>query len=175
MARSYLALTQDVTRVMNRLKAIYRSWAIPCAGQRVYRRAIAPSGLGRSAKPAFAAGRRSITSNSTRCVSLRQQATTRAADGRPQAPSHEVTSPDSFDRPHSVGSVDCNSADTASFPHQAATMGLQRAGVGDTQQRGISLRGRPTQRSKKVLALRGLNKNHNHDLKNIFKGAAIRA
>ena len=30
-------------------------------------------------------------------------------------------------------------------------------------------------RSKKTLAIRGLNKNHNHDLKNIFKGAAIRA
>jgi transposase len=30
-------------------------------------------------------------------------------------------------------------------------------------------------RSKKVIAIRGLNKNHNHDLKNIFKGAAIRA
>src|ERR1035437_4769251 len=36
LARSYLALTRDVTRVMNRLKAIYRSWAIHCAGQRVY-------------------------------------------------------------------------------------------------------------------------------------------
>src|SRR6266851_9355643 len=30
-------------------------------------------------------------------------------------------------------------------------------------------------RSKKVVAIRGLNKNHNHDLKNIFKGVAIRA
>jgi transposase len=28
-------------------------------------------------------------------------------------------------------------------------------------------------RSQKVVAIRGLNKNHNHDLKNIFKGAAI--
>jgi transposase len=36
LARSYLALNRDVTRVMNRLKALYRSWAIPCAGQRVY-------------------------------------------------------------------------------------------------------------------------------------------
>ena len=35
-ARGYLALNRDVTRVMNRVKAIYRSWAIPCAGQRVY-------------------------------------------------------------------------------------------------------------------------------------------
>ena len=30
-------------------------------------------------------------------------------------------------------------------------------------------------RSKKVLAVGGLNINHNHDLKNIFKGAATRA
>src|ERR1700692_4239533 len=36
VARSYLALTRDTTRVMNRLKALFRSWAIPCAGQRVY-------------------------------------------------------------------------------------------------------------------------------------------
>ncbi len=30
-------------------------------------------------------------------------------------------------------------------------------------------------RSKKAVAIRGLNKSHNHDLKNIFKGAATRA
>jgi transposase len=30
-------------------------------------------------------------------------------------------------------------------------------------------------RSKKLLAIRGLNANHNHDLKSIFKGAATRA
>src|SRR5438309_8531334 len=36
LARSYLAITRDITRAMNRLKALYRSWAIPCAGQQVY-------------------------------------------------------------------------------------------------------------------------------------------
>src|SRR5437899_1123326 len=36
LARSYIAMTRDLTRVMNRPKAIYRSWAIPCAGQQVY-------------------------------------------------------------------------------------------------------------------------------------------
>jgi hypothetical protein len=35
LARSYLTLTKDLTRVMNRLKALYRSWAIPCAGEKV--------------------------------------------------------------------------------------------------------------------------------------------
>jgi hypothetical protein len=36
LSRSYLAVSKDLTRVMNRLKALYRSWAIPCAGQEVY-------------------------------------------------------------------------------------------------------------------------------------------
>jgi hypothetical protein len=36
LARSYLTITKDLTRVMNRLKAWYRSWDIPCAGNEVY-------------------------------------------------------------------------------------------------------------------------------------------
>jgi hypothetical protein len=36
LARSYITMTSDLTRVMSRLKAIYRSWGIPCAGQQVY-------------------------------------------------------------------------------------------------------------------------------------------
>jgi transposase len=36
LGRSYLTLTQDLTRVMSRIKALYRSWAIPCSGTRVY-------------------------------------------------------------------------------------------------------------------------------------------
>src|SRR6202453_2057211 len=36
LGRSYLTLTQDVSRVMTRIKALYRSWAIPCSGATVY-------------------------------------------------------------------------------------------------------------------------------------------
>ena len=36
LARTYLVLTKDQTRVMNRIKAIYRSWAISCTGQSCY-------------------------------------------------------------------------------------------------------------------------------------------
>src|SRR5579862_5918583 len=36
LARSYLTMVKDLTRVMSRLKALYRSWAIPCAGRDVY-------------------------------------------------------------------------------------------------------------------------------------------
>jgi transposase len=36
LSRSYLTIGKDLNRVMNRLKALYRSWAIPCAGTQVY-------------------------------------------------------------------------------------------------------------------------------------------
>jgi hypothetical protein len=36
LARAYLTAVKDLTRVMSRLKAVYRSWAIPCAGRDVY-------------------------------------------------------------------------------------------------------------------------------------------
>jgi len=36
LARSYLTLSKDLTRVMNRVKALYRSWGIGCAGRQVY-------------------------------------------------------------------------------------------------------------------------------------------
>src|SRR6202166_391842 len=36
LVRSYLTITKDLARVMSRVKAIYRSWGIPCTGTRVY-------------------------------------------------------------------------------------------------------------------------------------------
>jgi len=36
LARSYALLTEDTTRVMARIKAIFRGQAISCAGQKLY-------------------------------------------------------------------------------------------------------------------------------------------
>src|ERR1700746_3195363 len=36
LARSYLTIVKDLSRVMNRRKAVYPRWAIPCAGRDVY-------------------------------------------------------------------------------------------------------------------------------------------
>ena len=36
LSRSYLTITKDLTRVMNRLKALYQSWGIGCSGTQVY-------------------------------------------------------------------------------------------------------------------------------------------
>jgi transposase len=36
LARSYLTISKDLARVMTRVKAIYRSWGIACTGKQVY-------------------------------------------------------------------------------------------------------------------------------------------
>ena len=36
LGRSYQTISQDLNRVMNRLKALYRGWGIACAGTQVY-------------------------------------------------------------------------------------------------------------------------------------------
>jgi hypothetical protein len=45
-----------------------------------------------------------------------------------------ITTPDSLHRPDSSGSADRADPDASSFPHQAATLGLQRSGLGDSNQ-----------------------------------------
>src|SRR6202521_5720887 len=36
LGRSYQTISQDLNRVMNRIKALYRGWSIPCTGTQVY-------------------------------------------------------------------------------------------------------------------------------------------
>jgi hypothetical protein len=45
LSRSYLTISGDLVRVMTRLKAVYRSWAIPCAGKQVYGTAAQQPGV----------------------------------------------------------------------------------------------------------------------------------
>lgn len=44
LARSYEVVSKDLLRVMNRLKALYRSWGIPCTGRRSMASVIVSSG-----------------------------------------------------------------------------------------------------------------------------------
>ncbi|HVH88205.1 MAG TPA: transposase [Terriglobales bacterium] len=51
LVRSYLTVTKDLTRVMTRVKAIYRSWAIPCTGKQVYAPRHRAEWLGKIGEP----------------------------------------------------------------------------------------------------------------------------
>jgi hypothetical protein len=51
LGRSYLTITRDQSRVMTRVKAIYRSWAIPCSGKQVYGSRYRAAWLGKIKEP----------------------------------------------------------------------------------------------------------------------------
>ena len=63
--------------------------------------------------------------------------------------------------------IGCTDADAASVPHQAATVDLQWLGLETHDSAQYRVVEGQLQRSKKPQQLRGLNDNHNHDLKNV--------
>ena len=137
LSRSYLAASKDLTRVMNRLKAIYRSWAIPCAGQQVYsprHRAawlekLGEAGVRRRAEQTyqqldFLMGTRKETRKELLAESRKTSCPSAPRTDSPAGPDPGRPS----DRSHS---------DTASFPYEAPTVELLRAGLADAEQRRI--------------------------------------
>jgi len=64
---------------------------------------------------------------------------------------------------------DRSHSDTASFPYEAPTVELLRAGLRTRSSGEYWYKGGQLQHSRKPPALRGLNVNHNHDLKNIME------
>src|SRR5207244_9724390 len=61
------------------------------------------------------------------------------------------------------------------LPQQASVLGLLRTGLGDAQQRRLPLRGRTTGARQETGVHPRTHRNHNHDLKNLFKSAATTA
>ena len=67
LVRSYLTVTKDLGRVMSRVKAIYRSWAIPCTGKQVYALRHRAEWLGKITEPGVRRRAEFTTNNSMRC------------------------------------------------------------------------------------------------------------
>ena len=124
LARSYLNISKDVTRVMNRLKALYRSWGIACAGTKVYAR-TSPLGMAgqdqRSRRPAT---RRTLLPAAGCLTSVAPAGTSGSVAGKQEAPGMETAWPDSWDRPDPGGPADRADPDPAPVPHQTTTVDL---------------------------------------------------
>jgi len=175
LARSYLTMTRDLTRVMNRLKAVYRSWAIPCAGQQVYASRYRSDWLGKITEPGVRRRAELYYQQFDTLDILRQEV---RRDLLAESRKHQAIN--LLREIPSIGPI--RAALLIALiqpPHRFRTkrqlwaysgLALQTYSSGEYR----VVQGQ-VQRSKKLLAIRGLNRNHNHDLKNIFKGAAIRA
>ena len=175
LARSYLAITRDLTRVMSRLKAVYRSWAIPCAGQQVYAPRYRTEWLAKIAEGGVRRRAELYYQQFDALAALRQQA---RRELLAESQKHSVVK--LLRQIPSIGPIRAALlVALMQTPHRFRTkrqlwaycgLALTTYTSGEYRFVGSQLR-----RSKKFLAIRGLHKNHNHDLKNIFKGAATRA
>src|SRR6202521_2069229 len=175
LSRSYLTITKDLGRVMNRLKALYRSWAIPCAGTQVY----APRNRSEWLSKITEAGVRRRAELYYQQLDALRLVRQQARKGLlAEARKHRATK-----LPRQIPGIGpLRAAQLVALmqtPHRFRTKrqlwtysGLGLETHDSAQYRVVEGQ---LQHSKKPATLRGLNDDHNHDLKNIFKGAAMRA
>src|SRR5712675_2454846 len=133
LARSYLTISKDLTRVMNRVKALYRSWGIFCGGAASLR--TAPSrGVVKQDRGSRRAPAGRVLLPTARCSgSLAPSRAARSVGREPKTCCHEIAAPDSLHRSDPGRSVDRADPDPSSVPQQAATMDLQRSSDRDAR------------------------------------------
>jgi transposase len=175
LGRSYQTLTRDVTRVMSRIKAVYRSWAIPCAGRDVYYRRHRAQWLAKIREAGVRRRAERLYEQLDMLQHLRQQARRELlAESR----KHAITA--KLRQIPYLGPIRVALAVALiQTPHRFRSKRQLWAYSGLALETRTSAEYRfvegQVRRSKKLLCIRGLNKDHNHDLKGLFKGAATMA
>src|SRR6266436_1328734 len=164
-----------VTHQMNRLKALYRSWAIPCEGEQVYDPRHRAEWLDKIREAGVCRRAEFFYQQLDALQALRQVV---RRDLLAESRKHDATK--LLRQIPCIGPI--RAAQLVALiqtPHRFRTKRqlLTYSGLGlethaSAQYRYVEGQ---LQRSKKPQQLRGLNQNHNHDLKNIFKGAATKA
>jgi len=175
LARSYLTITRDLTRVMSRLKALYRGWAIPCAGQQVYAPHYRGEWLAKISEASVRRRAELYYLQFDTLAALRQGVRRELLAESRKHPATRL-----LRQIPSIGPIRAALLIALiQTPNRFRTKrqlwaygGLALRTYTSGEYRFVS---GELKRSKKVLAVRGLNLNHNHDLKNLFKGAATRA
>jgi len=172
LARTHLTITRDLTRVMARIKAIYRSWGISCAGQQVYASSHRAEWLAKLSQAGVRRRAELYYLQFDALAPLRQQARRELL-----TESRKHSAVKLLRQIPSIGPIRAALlVALLQTPYRFRTKRQLWAYI------GLALKTRTSgeyrfergqlKRSKKVLAIRGLNRNHQHDLKNIFKGAA---
>ena len=173
LARSYLTITKDLGRVMTRVKAIYRSWAIPCSGKQVYAPRHRAEWLAKISEPGVRRRAEFYYQQLDALRSLRHEVRRELlAEGK----KHSATK--LLCQIPSIGPIRAavliailqtpNRFRTKRQLWTYSGFGIETQSSADYR----SVKGQ-LQKSKKNISIRGLNRNCNHDLKNVFKGAAI--
>ena len=134
LARSYLTISKDLGRVMTRVKAIYRSWGIPCAGKQVYAPRYRAEWLGKISEAGVRRRAEFYYQQFDALRALRQEVRRELLAEAQKHDAWKLLRADSVHRADPGGSADRFDPDTASVPHQATALDLQRVWNRDAQQ-----------------------------------------
>ncbi|MGC2358153.1 MAG: transposase [Candidatus Acidiferrum sp.] len=172
LARSYLTISKDLERVISRLKAIYRSCGIACTGKQVYAPRYRSEWLGKIAEAGVRRRGEFYYQQFDALRSLRQEV---RRDLLAEASKHSATRllrEIPFIGPIRAALIIA----ILQTPHRFRSKRQlwTYSGFGITTHSSAEHRyvEGELQRAKKPISIRGLNCNHNHDLKNLFKSAA---
>lgn len=158
---------------MNRVKALYRGWAIPCAGAKVYSPRRRNAWLEKLSETGVRRRAEQLYQQLDALSKIRREVRAELLAESQKHPAHQLLRQIPILGPIRVALL----IGLMQTPHRFRTkrqlwaycgLALQTRASGEYQFSGGEL-----QASKKAPALRGLNVNHNHDLKNLFKGAAM--
>ena len=175
LGRSYLTITKDTTRVMNRIKSLYRSWAIPCSGTTVYCLRHRAEWLAKLVEPGVRVRAGHLYQQLDSLQPLRLEARRELLQESKKHPAVKL-----LRQIPSIGPIRAALlVALLQTPHRFRTKRQLWAYSGfavETHDSGEYrwVRGK-LQRNRERITVRGLNDNHNKDLKNLFKSAAISA
>ena len=175
LSRSYLSLVQDSTRVMNRIKALYRSRGIACGGKEVYSPHHRASWVGRLPEAGVHLRAQLLYQELDTLRQLRRQAKRALlAESRKQAASRSLRSVPGLG---TVRTALLLALVQTPFRFRSKRFFWAYLGLGLVTRVSAEfcLVNGQLQRSGKTPAIRGLNPNHQRQLKEIFKSAASTA
>jgi transposase len=175
LARSYLTITKDLTRVMNRLKALYRSWAIPCAGKQVYAPRHRTPWLEKLPEPGIRCRAERLYQQLDMLQSLRQAARRDLLAESRKHRADRLLREIPFLGPIRVALLIALMQTPYRFRTKRQLWAYSGLALETRASGEYRFADGKLERSRKPLTVRGLNTNHSRDLKNIFKGAATLA
>jgi transposase len=172
LVRCYMNLVDDSTRVMLRVKAIYRGRAIGTDGEAVYRPSQRGVWLAKLKAPGLRARAESLFSQLDKLLELRSKARAAMVAEARRQPGWKILMSVPFFGPVRVALLLAIIATPFRFRGKRQLWSYVGLAVVTRSSADQEIVDGKLRRRKRAPLTRGLNRNHNRVLKNVFKGAA---
>jgi transposase len=172
LARSYLTISKDLARVMSRVKAIYRSWGIPCAGKQVYAPRHGAEWLAKISEVGVLRRAEFYYQQLDALRPLRQEVRRELLAESKKHPATKLLRQIPAIGPIRAALLIALIQTPQRFRSKRPLWKYSGFGIEMHSSADYRKVQGQLQRSRKQVSVRGLNRDCNHDLKNLFKSAA---